>query len=198
MAAGLTLRRDRVEAFRDRLAEVARESLTEADLGPEQRIDLVLSLGDISDDLEKLVRHLEPCGMGNPAPIFGARGVQLDGARRVGSSHLKGTLSDTGARVAAIGFGWADRYPWFAQPELAPPLDVAFRLEQNEWNGATSLQARIVALSEARGPGVGGPGDRGTGDGRTELTISASDSPVSFPESPGTPVPVQGPPSPVP
>jgi len=155
MAAGLTLRRDRVEAFRERLSAVARETLGEAELGPEQRIDLVLSLGDVSNELEKLVRHLEPCGMGNPGPVFGVRGVQLTGARRVGSSHLKGTLAGDGARLAAIGFNWADRYPWFGQAVQAPPLDVAFRLEQNEWNGATSLQARIVALSEAPGAGAG-------------------------------------------
>lgn len=152
MAAGVTLRRERVEAFRERLSQVARDVLGDADLGPEQRIDLVLSLSDVSDDLEKLVRHLEPCGMGNPGPVFGVRGVQLTGARRVGNSHLKGTLAADGARLAAIGFHWADRYPWFGQAMLAPPLDVAFRLEQNEWNGATALQARIVALTEAGVP----------------------------------------------
>lgn len=81
--------------------------------------------------------------MGNPSPVFGARSVRLDGARRVGPGHLKGTLADSGGRLAAIGFGWAERAP---QSEV---LDVAFRLEQNEWQGIVSLQARIVAMTPA-------------------------------------------------
>jgi single-stranded-DNA-specific exonuclease len=141
MAAGLTIRREQLEAFRERFASVARESLTEMDLGPEQRVDLVLGLGAVDPDLERLCRYLEPCGMGNPSPVFGSRGIRLEGARRVGSGHLKGTLCDGGARLSAIGFNWADRAP------TAERLDVAFRLEQNEWMGERTLQARIVALT---------------------------------------------------
>jgi single-stranded-DNA-specific exonuclease len=143
MAAGLTLRRDRLDEFRERFAAVARESLGETDLGPEQRVDLVLDLGDVTDDLERLCRHLEPCGMGNPSPVFGTRDVLLEGARRVGNGHLKGVLAAPGGRLAAIGFNWADRAP------NADRLDVAFKVEQNEWQGETILQARIVALSPA-------------------------------------------------
>jgi single-stranded-DNA-specific exonuclease len=143
MAAGLTLRRDRLEEFRERFSAVARESLDESDLGPEQRVDLVLDLGDVTGELERLCRHLEPCGMGNPSPVFGARDVSLEGARRVGTGHLKGVLSAPGGRLPAIGFNWADRAP------KVDRLDVAFRVEQNEWQGETTLQARIVALSPA-------------------------------------------------
>lgn len=147
MAAGLTLKRPNLEAFRERFAEVARDELTVEDLGPEQRVDLVLSLADVSDDLERLCRHLEPCGMGNPSPVFGARGVRLEGVRRVGSNHLKATIACSDGRLGAIGFGWADRAPWVNPADRETPVDVAFRLEQNEFQGNVSLQARIVALS---------------------------------------------------
>jgi single-stranded-DNA-specific exonuclease len=143
MAAGITLRRNKLEAFRERFSTVARETLSDHDLGPEQRVDLVLNLADANPDLERLCRHLEPCGMGNPGPVFGARAIRLDGARRVGSGHLKGVLAAPGGRLAAIGFNWADRAP---KTEL---LDVAFRLEQNQWQGGVTLQARILALTEA-------------------------------------------------
>ena len=150
MAAGLTIRRPSLELFRERFAEVARNELTVADLGPEQRVDLVLGIDDVSDDLERLCRHLEPCGMGNPSPVFGARGVRLEGMKRVGTNHLKATLAGTASRVGAIGFGWADRAPWLNPAVRETPVDVAFRLEQNEFQGVTSLQARIVALSQPR------------------------------------------------
>jgi single-stranded-DNA-specific exonuclease len=170
MAAGLTLRRDRLEAFRERFTGVAREQLTEADLGPEQRVDLLLGLHEVTGDLERLCRHLEPCGMGNPGPVFGARGVRFEGARRVGNSHLKGTLAGGGSRLDAIGFGWADRVPWLPAAGV-PAVDVAFRVEQNEWQGAVNLQARIVALTQA-------------GKAGTEAARAGSDSALPAPARP--------------
>lgn len=148
MAAGLTIRREQLDAFRERFASIARAQLPLDDLGPEQRVDLVLELDAVSDDLERLCRHLEPCGMGNPSPVFGARSVRLEGVRRVGQNHLKAIIAGAGSRLGAIGFGWADRTPWLNPADRNAAVDVAFRLEQNEFQGMTSLQARIVALSQ--------------------------------------------------
>lgn len=155
MAAGLTLKRSQLEAFRERFAEIAREELTVEELGPEQRVDLVVGMDDISDDLERLCRHLEPCGMGNPSPVFGARGVRLEGMRRVGQNHLKATIAGADSRLGAIGFGWADRAAWLNPADREASVDVAFRLEQNEYQGSVSLQARIVALSQPLGAPAG-------------------------------------------
>ncbi|MGH7703068.1 MAG: single-stranded-DNA-specific exonuclease RecJ [Gemmatimonadales bacterium] len=152
MAAGVTLRRAQLEPFRRRFGEAARRRLRPEDLGPEQRVDLILPLHAITPDLERLCRHLEPCGMGNPSPVFGVRGARFAGARRVGGGHLKGTIETGGDRLAAIAFQWADRVPWLGgEPggEPGPLVDAAFRLEENDWQGFTSLQARIVALSPA-------------------------------------------------
>jgi single-stranded-DNA-specific exonuclease len=149
MAAGLTLRRGQLEAFRKRFAGVAREMLGADDLGPEQRVDLIVELADVTPELERLCRHLEPCGMGNPTPVLGARAVRFDGARRVGNGHLKGVLSGPGSRLPAIGFGWAERAAWAGPGAPAATVDCAFRIEENEWQGSVSLQARIVALSRA-------------------------------------------------
>jgi single-stranded-DNA-specific exonuclease len=145
MAAGLTIRRDNFGAFRERFSSVARSRLGPDDLGPEQRIDLVISLDEASDELERLCRYLEPCGMGNPGPVFGVRQAQLGSPRRVGNGHLKATLLAGSTRIPAIGFNWADRVTWLE----TDPVDAAFRLEMNEWNGTASLQARLVALAPA-------------------------------------------------
>src|ERR687893_229544 len=112
MAAGLTIRRDQLDAFRERFAEVARERLAPEDLGPEQRVDLEVSLPEITRDLERLCRYLEPCGQGNPSPVFGVRGVRFTSRSIVGNGHLKGALDNGSHRVWAIGFQWADRVPW--------------------------------------------------------------------------------------
>ena len=144
MAAGLTIRRERYEAFRVAFLEVAGQLLSPDDLAPSQRVDLELPLGLVNGELERLIRHLEPCGAGNPAPVFGVRGARAVGARRVGTNHLRFTLDDGSGVLPAIGFRWADDVPdsW-----LAAPLDVAFKLERDEWQGRTTLQARVAALA---------------------------------------------------
>lgn len=146
MAAGVTIRRDRLAAFRARFAEVARGVLRPEDLGPEQRVDLEIGLHEATDDLERLCRHLEPCGAGNPGPVFGVRGARFAGVRRVGAGHLKGTLDNGVGRLDAIGFHWAERADWVG---AGSRVDAAFRLERNEWGGSSALQARLVALSPA-------------------------------------------------
>ncbi len=144
MAAGLTIRRDRYEAFRVAFLEIAGELLGPDDLVPAQRVDLELPLGLVSDELEKLIRYLEPCGPGNPAPVFGVRHARAVGARRVGTNHLRFMLDDESGVLPAIAFQWADAIPdhW-----LAEHLDVAFRLERDEWQGRTTLQARVAAMA---------------------------------------------------
>ncbi|HKV72884.1 MAG TPA: single-stranded-DNA-specific exonuclease RecJ [Gemmatimonadales bacterium] len=152
MAAGVTVRRENLEAFRSRFAEVSRRSLRVEDLAPEQRIDVVLPLSQLTPEFERLCRHLEPCGMGNPGPVFGVRRAKLTRTRRVGSGHLKGVLEQDGERLELIGFQWWDRVPWLDHALAARAgvaVDAAFRLEQNEYQGVVSLQARLVALAPA-------------------------------------------------
>jgi single-stranded-DNA-specific exonuclease len=148
MAAGLTVQRARFEEFRVAFLAVAAQLLRPEDLVPAQRIDLEVPLGNLSEDLERLMRHLEPCGMGNPAPVFGVRGARAVGARRVGTNHLRFVLDDGSGALPAIGFQWADQVPdgW-----LEHPLDVAFRLERDDWQGRSTLQARVATIAPSGG-----------------------------------------------
>ena len=143
MAAGLTIRRENLEAFRERFASIARERLSHDDLGPEQRVDLEIDLAEVTPELERLCRHLEPCGMGNPGPVFGVRGVQFANRSVVGKGHLKGVLTAGRQQLDTIGFQWADRASWLGDD----PVDVAFKLELNEWRGRRTLQGRLVGLT---------------------------------------------------
>jgi single-stranded-DNA-specific exonuclease len=143
MAAGLTIRRGRLDAFRERFGDAARQALGPDDLGPEQRVDLEVGLHEVTRELERLCRYLEPCGQGNPSPVFGVRGVRFTNRSVVGSGHLKGALDDGRTRLWAIGFQWADRVPWLGDGLV----DAAFRIECDEYNGLTSLQAKLCALT---------------------------------------------------
>jgi single-stranded-DNA-specific exonuclease len=148
MAAGLTIHRDRLDAFRERFVAEANRLLRPEDLVPEQRVDVALRLEDATPELETLCQYLEPCGMGNPGPVFAVRGVRLEGVREVGKGHLKATMREGAFTLDAIGFGMFDR-----APSGAGSVDVAFKLERNTFRGRDALQARMVAIvpgSESR------------------------------------------------
>jgi single-stranded-DNA-specific exonuclease len=143
MAAGLTIHRTQLDEFRERFGDVARQRLGPEDLGPEQRVDLEIGLHEVTHELERLCRYLEPCGQGNPGPVFGVRGVRFTNRSTVGNGHLKGVLEDGRTRLPVIGFQWSDRVSWLTDDLV----DAAFRIECNEWNGMITLQARLCALS---------------------------------------------------
>jgi single-stranded-DNA-specific exonuclease len=141
-AAGITIERGKVEGFAEGFNEVARERLTPDDLVHDLRIDLELPLSAATMELDSLLRHFEPFGIGNPAPVFVARGVRLAAApRTVGQGHLKLRLEQDGATLDSIGFGLAALAPELRQGDR---VDVAFRLDCDEWDGAPRLQARIA------------------------------------------------------
>ena len=148
MAAGCSIRPDRVDAFRADFDAYAADKLRPEHLNPEVRIDLEVDLHHADDSLARMLRHAGPFGMGNATPVFAARGVGVEGEPRiVGQNHLKLTLAAHGRTMEAIGFGMGDRMaePWCT----AGPLDVAFKLEENHYNGRTSVQAKIVDLRPA-------------------------------------------------
>lgn len=145
-AAGVTVDEDAVPAFAERFNEVARERLTLDDLVREVRVDVELPLAGASADMERLLRYFEPFGMGNPAPVLVSRSVRIASRPRVvGSDGLKLRLGDggAGAELDAIGWGMAS----FA-PELreGTTVDVAYRLERDEYRGEDRLQARLIDI----------------------------------------------------
>jgi single-stranded-DNA-specific exonuclease len=141
-AAGLTIARDRVEEFAARFNAVARERLDPEDLVPQLHVDLEVSLDDVTPQLDALLRHLEPCGVGNPAPVLIARQVRLNGPPQlVGRGGLKLRLATTRGEFVVIGWEMAARA---AELNPAQPFDVAFRLERDEWNGESRLQGRLA------------------------------------------------------
>ncbi|MGQ0714350.1 MAG: single-stranded-DNA-specific exonuclease RecJ [Gemmatimonadaceae bacterium] len=143
-AAGLTIERSRLEEFERRFDEVAHARLTVDDLVPEVRVDVVVSLASLDRDIEALLRHFEPHGLGNATPVFAMTDARLAATPRiVGEGHLKLWLDHDGKRIDAIGWGMGSLAP---ELDTMGPLDVAFRLERDEWNGQTRLQAKLIDI----------------------------------------------------
>jgi single-stranded-DNA-specific exonuclease len=142
MAAGVTIATERVAEFAERFNAVAAEQLTQDDLIPELRVDLEITLDQINDELETLLRHIEPCGIKNPSPVFVTRGVTVAAPPRVvGKDGLKLVLNDGQRELMALGWGMGPRAQ---ELDAGVIIDVAFRLERDEWNGRSTLQARLA------------------------------------------------------
>jgi len=148
-AAGITIARDKVGDFAARFNEVARSVLTPADLVPEIRVDLEVSIEGLDGRIESLFRHFEPFGIGNPTPVLLARNVTIARPPRVvGENGLKLVLDTGTGSLDALGWGLADRAAEF---QSGTKVDVAFRLERDNYRGESYLQARIadVRVTEA-------------------------------------------------
>jgi single-stranded-DNA-specific exonuclease len=144
VAAGVTIARDMVPAFAARFDEIAHSMLTPADLVPEIRVDLEVSIDGMDGRLESLFRHFEPFGIGNPTPVLLARNVLIARPpRAVGKDGLKIVLDTGTGSLDAIGWGLASRAAEF-QPGAR--VDVAFRLERDDYRGESYLQARVADI----------------------------------------------------
>jgi single-stranded-DNA-specific exonuclease len=141
-AAGVTIARDRVDEFARCFNEAARAALSPDDLVPEIRIDLEVALADLTPGFESLLRHLEPCGIGNPSPMLLTRGVRLAAAPRiVGQGGLKLRLQTDHEPLEALGWSLGHR---IGEIDVNRPLDIAFRLERDEYQGVSRLQAKLA------------------------------------------------------
>lgn len=143
-AAGLTMDAVHLPAFAAQFDEVARQRLSAEDLVPELRVDLDLNLDAVDEQLEKYVRHFEPFGVGNPAPMFRARGTRLASApRRVGSDGLRLSFDVPSGTLDGIGWGLADKA---SQLPLDREHELAFRIERDEYRGNSRLQLRVADI----------------------------------------------------
>jgi single-stranded-DNA-specific exonuclease len=147
-AAGLTMDAARLPEFVEQFDQVARSRLRADDLTPELRVDLDVPLDHVGEELEKLIRHFEPFGIGNPAPLFRTNGVRLASPpRRIGSDGLR--LSFEAARGSLDGIGWG-LAPRAALFDMKQPVDLAFRLERDEYRGVSKLQLRVADARPCR------------------------------------------------
>jgi single-stranded-DNA-specific exonuclease len=143
-AAGVTIDASRVAEFAQRFNDVARSKLNREDLLPELRIDAEISIDDVTDELEGVLRHFEPFGVGNPTPVFVSRGVRLSMAPRiVGTDGLKLRIATATGDRDALGWGMGD-LAMDITPETV--IDLAYRLERDTYQGVSRLQLRIADL----------------------------------------------------
>ena len=157
-AVGFSLPVSHLAELRSRLDVYARGRLTLADFEPSLKVDAELTLDQVGPALYRALCRLEPFGMGNPEPVFAAKGVRLaTPPRMIKDKHVKlklGVSNANGWRPALDALGWhmGERVQ---QAQLLPgdSLDVAFTIEHNdhpEYGGLELSLRDFVASSEPR------------------------------------------------
>lgn len=150
-AAGLTLKEENYEAFKQKFEEVVKNSIDPKLLEPEICYEDELNFSQITPKFNRILKQFAPFGPSNMSPLFLARNVKDTGfAKTVGSdgSHLKATLFQKapGARFDAIGFGLGEK---LALLQKQAPVDIIFSIEENEWNGNVRLQLRLRDIKKS-------------------------------------------------
>src|SRR5207249_10057783 len=109
------------------------------------RIDDDLTCRGITAGVAAGIASLAPFGAGNPRPLFVARRVEIiDGPRKLKERHLKMALKQDGRVFRAIAWRAAERHDYLAEHKAA--VDVAFSLEQNQYNGETYVELTLADL----------------------------------------------------
>ena len=146
-AAGMTIHNDNLDVFYERFNALAEAKLATVDTDPLLVLDMPVMLEHLSPALYRDLLKFAPFGEGNPEPVFGLEKVVLDDVRFVGAGekHLKLRIKGmNGGRVLdAIAFNLGEK---FGDLLVGQEIDIAFTLDENTWNGNTTLQLKVVDI----------------------------------------------------
>jgi single-stranded-DNA-specific exonuclease len=141
-AAGMTMEPDKVDAFCTRFEEVVSSTILPELLIPEIIIDAEIRFGDIRWPFYNILCQMEPFGPENLRPLFMARNVQDSGySKIVKEQHVRFIVRQDNMIFSGIGFNMADKFHLF---QMQKPMNIVFKLDENEWNGQKSLQLRVI------------------------------------------------------
>ena len=146
LAAGLSIRRGNLDAFREKLNNYARPILNNLERVQVLEADKVLEVSDVTLNFAREINQLvEPCGPQNPTPTFILSDLTVTSVRGIGAGkHLKFTFEKQGSKFTGLLFGVPESQNCF---NVGDKVDVLFTVGINTFNGHTELQ---LILSDIR------------------------------------------------
>jgi len=149
-AAGMTIELDKIEAFKTKFEEVVSTTIPPELLLPEIVIDAEIKFRDITWSFYNIISQMEPFGPENLRPHFLVKNVFDSGHSRIlKEQHLRFALQQDNIRLTGIGFGMAEKLPLL---QMRKPVDIVFKIDENEWNGQKSLQLRMIDVRPGESP----------------------------------------------
>jgi single-stranded-DNA-specific exonuclease len=147
-AAGITLPEEKLDEFIALFEKVVSSTITDAQLVPEIEIDAEIALSNVKPAFYNLIKQFEPFGPSNMKPIFLTRGLydHQHSSSIVKEMHLRiVAYQKNGSIVEGIGFGIADKYDIVRNG----PFDMVYTIEENEYNGNTKIQVKVIDIRKA-------------------------------------------------
>ncbi|HDY75694.1 MAG TPA: hypothetical protein ENH49_04145, partial [Candidatus Marinimicrobia bacterium] len=143
MAAGLSVSSEKFEEFKKAFIRCAANSLSLADMEATLTLDSLMALQDITPRFMEFLDKLGPYGPGNMRPRFAISSAEIVGVPKVigkTGEHLRFKVRQGKRSYPAVGFGLSDKYEMLI---TGKPVDIAFVVETNEWQGNTSIQLNV-------------------------------------------------------
>ncbi|MDB6133111.1 MAG: recj: single-stranded-dna-specific exonuclease recj [Verrucomicrobiales bacterium] len=141
MAAGVTVREENLEAFRQGFHEHVRRQINGGKLEPHLYVDAETRLEELTMGFLEDYDQLQPFGNSNPQPVFMARGVYPSAEPRLlRERHWRLEVIQDGTMRTAMWFNAGD------QTLPPPPWDIAFHVDRNVFRGHVSVQLLVQAL----------------------------------------------------
>jgi len=144
-AAGLSLRENNLDNFIERFMKITFDEISSEQMTPQVDIDAIIELKDVTTALVNDLKKMNPFGPENEKPVFASYNVKDFGTSRIvgkEGTHLKLELIDDSCRtpVHAIAFGMSEHEKNLKENNL---IDICYTIEENVYNGVTSIQLLI-------------------------------------------------------
>lgn len=144
-AAGLTMKIEHVDEFSRRFEKYVAEHIEEDQTYPQIDIDAIIEFKDITPKFFRVLKQFGPFGPGNMKPVFESKNVYDFGSSRLvgkDQEHLKLELTDSSSENVMSGIAFR-MYEFNDHLKALNPLDICYTLEENNFNGNTSIQLMI-------------------------------------------------------
>ncbi len=143
-AAGMTLATEHIEQFSKKFEEVVAETINPKFLIPELEVDAIADFRELDFQTHRIIGQMEPFGPDNCKPMLVSKNVYEAGySRLLKEKHLRLFLRQDDVIFPAIAFNMADKWEMVSSGQ---PLDIAYHLDLNEWNGEKKLQLKILDI----------------------------------------------------
>ncbi|MFD2822599.1 single-stranded-DNA-specific exonuclease RecJ [Lacinutrix iliipiscaria] len=143
-AAGLTLKEENYEAFKQAFEDEVSKTIDKSLLIPEVKVDMKIDLSEVNDKLWRIIKQFAPFGPGNMTPIFMTDYLKDTGyGKCVGEDdkHLRVTVTQTGKeKLVCIGFGLGDKLDVVSNRKF---FKAVYSIDENHWQGNVSLQLKL-------------------------------------------------------
>ena len=148
-AAGLTLKEENYEAFKQKFEDVVESTIDKRLLTPEISIDTQIELNEITPKFYRILSQFAPFGPGNMSPVFMSDNLEDTGyGKCVGedNKHLRLTVKQPNSdKIVCIGFGLGDKLNLIKDKRT---FKAAYSIDENEWKGNVFLQLKLRDIKE--------------------------------------------------